>query len=152
MCEFTPLKQTDYAAVKQLFQEVFDLNEDKYLSPAWKERREDASLGYWREGALLAAAVVRGNCLEYIFVSDVCRGGGVGTTLLQTLLTISPALHLTPVNDLRVIRWYESQGFRLSSQKGIRKIMVHTPYALRSRSQGTTVSQPATSLQVVVTK
>lgn len=135
MCEFTPLKQTDYAAVKQLFQEAFDLNEDKYLSPAWKERREDISLGYWRGSALLAAAVVRGNCLEYIFVSDICRGGGVGTALLQTILAECPALHLTPVNDLRVIRWYESQGFRLSSQKGVRKVMAHTPYALRSRVQ-----------------
>jgi GNAT superfamily N-acetyltransferase len=151
MCEFTPLKQTDYAAVKQLFQEAFDLNEDKYLSPAWKERREDASLGYWRGSALLAAAVVRGNCLEYIFVSDVCRGSGVGTQLLQTLLAISPALHLTPVNDLRVIRWYESQGFRLSSQKGIRKVMVHTPYELRSRSQNATVRPIESNLQIIVT-
>jgi GNAT superfamily N-acetyltransferase len=133
MCEFTPLKQTDYAAVKHLFQEAFDLNEDKFLMPAWKGRREDASLGYWRGSTLLAAAVVRGHCLEYIFVSDVCRGGGIGTQLLQTLLSISPALHLTPVNDLRVIRWYESQGFRLSRIRGVQQIYAHVPYALRSR-------------------
>lgn len=130
--DFDILKQTDYAAVKQLFQEAFDLNEDKFLAPAWKERREDASLGLWREGALLAAAVVRGHCLEYIFVSDACRGSGIGTQLLQAVLAISPALHLTPVNDPRVIRWYESQGFCLSSQKGQKKIYVHRPYALRS--------------------
>jgi GNAT superfamily N-acetyltransferase len=132
MYEFIPLKQTDYAAVKQLFQEVFDRKEDKYLAPAWKDRREDASLGLWRDGALLAAAVVRGHCLEYIFVSDVCRGGGVGTALLQTILATVPALHLTPVNDPRVIRWYESQGFRLSRQKGENLLYVHRPYNLRS--------------------
>jgi GNAT superfamily N-acetyltransferase len=138
MCEFTPLKQTDYAAVKQLFQAAFDLNEDKFLVPAWKGRREDASLGYWRDGALLAAAVVRDHCLEYIFVSDVCRGDGIGTQLLQAVLAITPALHLTPVNDLRVIRWYESQGFRLSCTQG--PIYAHVPYALRSR-QRTGVAQ-----------
>ncbi len=136
---FHPLKDTDYAAVKQLFQDSFDLKEDKLLAPAWKERRRDASIGLWREGALLAAAVVRGQCLEYIFVSDACRGGGIGTQLLQAVLAKSPALHLTPVNDPRVIRWYESQGFCLSSQKGERKLYVRRPYALRSATQGNLV-------------
>jgi GNAT superfamily N-acetyltransferase len=131
-----PLVQTDYAAVKRLFNTAFDLNEDKFLVPAWRERRPDASLGIWQEeGTLLAAAVVRDSCLEYIFVDDACRGSGIGTQLLQAVLAISPTLHLTPVNDLRVIRWYESQGFRLSSRRNDRSIYVRHCYPTRSSRQ-----------------
>ena len=131
-CE--PLNQTDYAAVKRLFNTAFDLNEDKFLVPAWRDRRPEASLGIWHEGgALLAAAVVRGTCLEYIFVDEVCRGSGIGTQLLQAVLAVSPTLHLTPVNALRVIRWYESQGFRLSSCRNERAIYVRHRYPTHSR-------------------
>lgn len=129
-----PLTQTDYAAVKRLFNTAFDLNEDKFLVPAWRDRRPEASLGIWHEeGALLAAAVVRGTCLEYIFVDEVCRGSGIGTQLLQAVLAVSPTLHLTPVNDPRVIRWYESQGFRLSSCRDERAIYARHCYPTRIR-------------------
>jgi GNAT superfamily N-acetyltransferase len=133
MITFKPLKQTDYAATKQLFQTAFDQEEDKQLPVVWRERREDASLGVWSNGALLAAALVRGSCLEYIFVDSVCRGSGVGTQLLRAVIAKVPAIHLTPVNDQRIIRWYESQGFCLSSQKDDRCVYARRPYALRSQ-------------------
>jgi GNAT superfamily N-acetyltransferase len=133
MITFKPLKQMDYAATKRLFQTAFDQEEDKQLPVVWRERREGASLGVWSNGALLAAALVRGSCLEYIFVDGVCRGSGVGTQLLHAVIAKVPAIHLTPVNDQRIIRWYESQGFCLSSQKDDRCVYVHRPYALRSR-------------------
>jgi GNAT superfamily N-acetyltransferase len=128
-----PLKQTDFYAVKRLFHESFDPSEDKYLHPTWKGRRQDASIGIWRDDCLIAAAIVRGTMLEYICVSTTARGGGIGTQLLQAVLALSPALHLTPVNDPRVIRWYESQGFRLSCTRGDRKVYVRHTYALRSK-------------------
>jgi ribosomal protein S18 acetylase RimI-like enzyme len=130
-----PLKQSDFSAVKRLFHEAFDQSEDKHLHPVWKQRREDASLGIWRSDCLVAAAIVRGTMLEYICVSSTARGSGIGTQLLQAVMALSPALHLTPVNDPRVIRWYESQGFRLSSQnpRGDRKVYVRHPYHLRSK-------------------
>jgi GNAT superfamily N-acetyltransferase len=130
-----PLKQIDFSAVKRLFHEAFDQSEDKHLHPVWKQRREDASLGIWHGDCLVAAAIVRGTMLEYICVSSTARGSGIGTQLLQAVMALSPALHLTPVNDPRVIRWYESQGFRLSSQnsRGDRKIYVRHPYQLRSK-------------------
>ncbi len=128
-----PLKQTDFSAVKRLFHEAFDPSEDKHLHPVWKQRREDASLGIWRDGCLMGAALVRGTMLEYICVSTAARGGGIGTQLLQAVMALSPALHLTPVNDPRVIRWYESQGFRLSSVRGDRKVYAKHPHQLRSK-------------------
>ena len=128
------LAATDYAAVKRLFCEIFDLTEDKYLPAVWRERDVSASRGIWKHGALVAAALVRGNCLEYIFVSPAAQGDGYGSTLLAAVLEKRPALHLTPVNDGRVIRWYERHGFHLSSQEGDRRILVRHTYALRPRS------------------
>jgi hypothetical protein len=128
-----PLKQTDFSAVKRLFHEAFDPTEDKHLHPVWRQRREGASLGIWCDGCLMGAALVRGTMLEYICVSTASRGGGFGTQLLQAVMALSPALHLTPVNDPRVIRWYESQGFRLSSVRGDRKVYAKHPYHLRSK-------------------
>lgn len=131
-----PLKATDYRAVRQLFNTAFDMSEDKNLNPAWKYRNEAASLGIWEaDDVLVAAAIVRKTFLEFIFVDETCRGSGYGTQLLQAVLDVSPALHLTPVNDERVIRWYESQGFHLSSQEGTRKIYVRHPYNLRSKAR-----------------
>lgn len=130
------LKATDYAAVKRLFCEIFDLTEDKYLPAVWRERDVSASLGIWKHGALVAAALVRGNCLEYIFVSPAAQGDGYGSTLLAAVLEKRPALHLTPVNDGRVIRWYERHGFHLSLQEGDRRVLVRHTYGLRPRSRG----------------
>lgn len=136
MITYKPLKQTDYAAVKRQFQSAFIQEEDKHLPVVWMARREDASLGVWNRDTLLGAALVRGNCLEYIFVDSVCRGSGVGTQLLRAVIAKVPAIHLTPVNDQGIIRWYESQGFCLSSQKGDRKVYVRRPYMLRSQIIG----------------
>lgn len=129
------LKATDYAAVKQLFCRVFDLCEDTYLPTVWRGRDVSASLGIWSHGSLVAAALVRGRCLEYIFVDPAVQGDGYGTQLLRTVLERRPAIHLTPVNDDCVIRWYERHGFRLSSQRGDRRVLVRHTYGLRPRSR-----------------
>lgn len=137
------LKATDYRTTKWLFNEVFDLSEDGNFAAAWRRRYPEASLGLWIGNRMLgdrlvAAAIVCGTAtpsatLEFIFVDERCRGSGYGSQLLATVLAVRPALHLTPVNDESVIRWYESQGFRLSSCKGERKIYVRHTYNLRSR-------------------
>lgn len=107
-----PLEDDAEPAVRQLFETCFDRSEDAVFQKAWITRRRDVSVGLWENGQLLAATVVSGQWLEFIFVSETCRGSGIGTLLLQTVLAKVPALLLTPVNDRRVIRWYESQGFR----------------------------------------
>ncbi len=142
-----PLKATDYRKVKWLFNEVFDESEDGNFVAAWRRRDLEASLGLWIGSGsgfgtqcdrLVAAAIVCGTAtpsatLEFIFVDERCRGSGYGSQLLAAVLAVRPALHLTPVNDESVIRWYESQGFRFSSCKGERKIYVRHTYNLRSR-------------------
>jgi ribosomal protein S18 acetylase RimI-like enzyme len=112
------LKRAEYPQVKALYTRSFDRSEDTNFEDAWSSRSKETSIGLWREDTLMAAAIVRGSFLEYIVVNESCRGSGIGTHLLQELVNRIPALHLTPVNDPRVIRWYESQGFCLVGKKG----------------------------------
>jgi len=130
------LNGLDYAVVKRLFQNTFSVSEDENFTAAWRYRDPTASFGLWDRGALLGAAIVRGTCLEYIFLDPSCRGGGRGTILLKAVLERIPAIHLTPVNDPRVIRWYESQGFRRVSHSTAdgQPVYLHHAYNLRSHS------------------
>lgn len=129
-----PLRSTDYFVVKRLFQDVFDLTEDPYLSRIWRERSPENSMGIWHPtGALVAAALVRGTVLEYIFVSPHAQGDGLGTVLLNAVIQRCPALHLTPVNDDRVIRWYERHGFVLTARDGDKLTYSRYPWQLRRR-------------------
>ena len=131
-----PLQALDYVPVKRLFQATFSVSEDKNFVAAWRYRDKEASFGLWDRDALLGATIVRGTCLEYIFLDSACRGGGLGTTLLKAVLERIPAIHLTPVNDPRVIRWYESLGFRRVSHNSAddQPIYLHHAYNLRSHS------------------
>lgn len=124
-----PLQALDYVSVKRLFQATFGVSEDKNFVSAWRYRDKDASFGLWDRGALMGAAVVRGTCLEYIFLDPSCRGGGRGTILLKAVLERIPAIHLISVNDPRVIRWYESQGFRFLCQRGKDRVYIYEPTA-----------------------
>ena len=111
-----PLKALDYVSAKRLFYNVFSVSEDTNFQAAWRFRdpklpaklefmnplaqREGptASFGLWDRGTLIGAAIVRGTCLEYIFLDESRRGGGNGTALLNAVLEQIPAIHLTPVN------------------------------------------------------
>jgi GNAT superfamily N-acetyltransferase len=126
-----PLKATDYTAVKSLIHRTFDKSEYDNFEASWANRRPEASIGVWAGSHLLAATVTRDTCLEYIAVDASCRGTGLGTQLLHKIIGLIPALHLTPVNDPRVIRWYESQGFRFLCQRGKDRVYIYEPRASR---------------------
>jgi len=126
-----PLKQTDYTVAKHLFYNIFDQSEDSHFKKAWKNRDSDATLGFWSGGALLGAAIVSNNCLKYIYINSSHRGGGTGTALLQAVLAVCPNIHLTPVNDPDVYRWYVKNGFHLSSIEGEARIYVRHRHNLR---------------------
>jgi GNAT superfamily N-acetyltransferase len=111
-----PLGQTDYMVTKRLFQEVFSLSEDSYFPAAWATRDTNASVGYWNSDVLIGAAIVKANKLEYIFMNHMFRGNGIGTHLLHTVIQRCPNLHLTPVDDPNVRRWYAKHGFRMTTE------------------------------------
>ena len=125
------LKQTDYTAAKRLFYNIFDQSEDPHFKKAWKKRDPEATLGIWSSGALLGAAIVSNNFLNYIYIDSSHRGGGTGTALLQAVLSVCPNIYLTPVNDPDVYRWYVKHGFHLSSIEGETRIYVRHRHNLR---------------------
>jgi len=130
-----PLKQTDYVVAKRLFQEVFDMSEEPSFVTAWRSRDQEASHGYWIADVLVGAAIVSKNRLEYIFMHDACRGKGTGTQLLQSVIAACPTIHLTPVDDPDVQRWYIKHGFRLSTEKGAYRIYARHTHDTRTQSK-----------------
>ena len=127
------LKQTDYASVKHLFQELFDLSEDPKFVKAWTHRSR--SIGFFDRGVLVGAAIVRNTFLEYIFVSRLYQSAGIGSQLLRSVLKVTPNIHLLPVSDEAVQKWYFKHGFRLSVQEGDYRIFTRHTHALRSLIQ-----------------
>jgi ribosomal protein S18 acetylase RimI-like enzyme len=130
----TPLHDLDYNVTKRLYQATFSVMEDKNFAYAWKHRNRTSSVGIWEGGALLGAVLVRGEQLEYIFVSAYHQGCGLGKILLESVLDKHPTLYLIPVKDPRVIRWYETYGFRIIGETithaGTEICMVRSPPGL----------------------
>ena len=130
-----PLKQTDYSAVKQLFQDIFDQTENTLFQQAWKNRTQSMSLGVWEQGLLVGAIIVQPEqtgCIqriEYLFVHELYRTHGVGGLLLKTVLKNCCTIHLTAVEDLIVRAWYKKHGFHQTSEN----IFVRLSYTLRSK-------------------
>jgi GNAT superfamily N-acetyltransferase len=125
------LKQKHYTSAKRLHQDIFSLAEDPYFIHAWKNRDRKKSIGFWEDETLVGAAICSHRKLEYIYVHQAYRGGGIGTQLLQAVLAISPNIYLVSVNDSAVHRWYVKHGFRLSQHKGDFRIYVRHSYNLR---------------------
>ncbi len=128
-----PLTSLDGYVVRTLFRSIFHESEDPYFSVAWAARDRTASLG-WRDSeteTLLGAAVVVSQKLEYIFVSGSHQGAGIGSQLLLAVLERSPNLHLVPVNDPAIFRWYEKHGFHIDSKEEGRRIYLKHSHYLR---------------------
>jgi len=125
------LKQTDYAVTKQLFHDVFDMSEDPHFVAAWASRNLSASLGFWINEVLVGAAIVGDNKLHYIFTHDAYRGKSIGTRLLRAVISLTPTIHLTPVDDPEVQQWYVKHGFRLSTDIDGYRVYVRHEHNLR---------------------
>lgn len=128
------LKQTDYASVKRLFQDLFDISEDPKFVKAWAHHSQ--SIGFFDRGVLVGAAIVNRTFLDYIFVSHLYQNAGVGSQLLRYVLKDTPNIHLLPVADEAVQQWYFKHGFRLSVQDGDYRIFTRHTHALRSLMRG----------------
>jgi len=131
-----PLKQTDYTSVKHLFQELFDLSEDPKFIKAWTHRDLARSIGFFDRGVLVGAAIVRKTFLDYIFVSRLYQSAGIGSQLLRSVLKVTPNIHLLPVSDEAVQKWYFKYGFRLSVHDGDYRVFTRHTHALRSLMRG----------------
>jgi GNAT superfamily N-acetyltransferase len=131
-----PLTSLDGYVVRQLFRSIFHESEDPYFSAAWISRDPAASLGYSdpETETLLGAAIVVRSKLEYIFVSELHQGSGIGSQLLTAVLALKPNLHLVPVEDPAIFRWYEKHGFHVDSKEEGRRIYLKHSHYLRGQS------------------
>jgi len=111
-----PLGQLDYSIVRDLFRKTFHSSEDAFFMNIWKGRDTIASVGEWIHGVFVGAAIVKQKKIEYIFVSEYHQGCGIGSRLLNRICTIHPTLRVNPVDDPKVLRWYERHGFRLTRE------------------------------------
>ena len=127
------LKTTDYFVVKQLYQDLFDISEDPKFAKAWTQCDPDLSIGFFDRGVLVGAAIVRKTFLEYIFVSSLYQNAGIGSQLLRSVLRNTPNIHLLPVEDEAVQKWYMKYGFRLSVQDGDYRVFTRHTHNLRSK-------------------
>jgi len=117
------LGQRDDAAVKALFYEVFvpfDYADFAYALSA-KSRNHRSSMGLFYKATLIGFGLVCGAPakakLWFLAVHPVHRGGGTGTRLLSAILDTLETCYMTPVNDDRIIAWYERMGFRIHSER-----------------------------------
>ena len=130
-----PLRQTDYMVTKRLFQDTFEMEGDPHFVTSWASRSHDATLGYWIDDVLVGAAIVSGNSLDYIFIHEDYRGDGTGTKLLKAVIDVCPNIHLTPVDDPDIKKWYMRNGFHLSRQDGDRELYVRHTHNTRINRQ-----------------
>ena len=129
-----PLKESNYNAVHNLFQLIFDKSEDSYFQDAWETRDRHLSLGYWKNKTLIGVTIARNHRLHYIYVPDEHQQNGIGSELLHRVLALCPNLHLTSVNNPKIHAWYVKHGFSLSQIEDDYRLYVHHNHNLRSRS------------------
>lgn len=114
------LTDLDYANTRRLMADRFSPADLSVFVQLWRGRNGVASLCIEHMGAILGFALVLGNKLEYLVVSDVCEGHGYGRMLLTYV--VSQLKHqdyrstiLMTANDPGLRGWYGRQGFELSS-------------------------------------
>jgi hypothetical protein len=111
-----PLSQLDHSIVRALFRSSFHASEDEYFMNIWKSRDKEASIGEWIHGVFVGAALVKNKKIEYIFVSEYHQGCGIGSRLLKHICRLHPIIRVNPVDDMKVILWYERHGFILTRE------------------------------------
>jgi len=128
------LRATDYKDVCQIYLATFPSMDDDDYSAAWLNRCETSStvllqrsfstadkplgepklIGFGlvsQSPATTAAAAEKK--LWFLAVAADHRSGGSGSRLLKAIMATSPSLCLAPVNDEKIIAWYQKNGFEI---------------------------------------
>lgn len=121
-----PLKMEDFKEIKNIFYDTFDLCDDADFFRAWKHRNRQSSMGLYYNSTLIGFGLVVETRLWFLAVSARFRGGGTGTRLLMAILDTMTTCQLTPVNDQRIIAWYERHGFRITQYFEFKNIKIPT--------------------------
>ncbi len=117
------LKETDFAAVQEIYCATFLRENDDDFYESWRSRYRRSSLGLFYRATLIGFGIVRKDGrLAYLAMRPDVRGGGAGSRLLDGIISswhkshtfrakYPKSLHLIPVDQPKVIAWYERHGF-----------------------------------------
>lgn len=116
-----PLTSLHVKSVRDIFNEVFHMEEWKELPWIWRVRSNVESIGVFNStGDLLGFALILAYTrkLKYIGIHPLYQKYGLGSMLLKHILKtchkIDKSLSLIPANDI-VKAWYSRYGFQISS-------------------------------------
>ncbi len=121
------LNDNDFSRAHSIFTIVFDRKKwEQDFFVAWNTRIQNESIGaYSEDGRLLAYAILTQKVsptgqpywfLEFLAVDPEAQGLGLGSTLPERLLSKKVPLSLVPLNNDKLIRWYERYGFRIQTR------------------------------------
>jgi ribosomal protein S18 acetylase RimI-like enzyme len=126
-----PLSAADYKEVCRIYMATFPCMDDSDFINSWLSRNHQSSLALLdrtrlrEKSQLIGFGIV---CLHhesefpnvreklwFLAVDSDVRGGGAGSVLLDAIVAAagSGSLCLAPVNEERVIHWYEKKGFQI---------------------------------------
>ena len=123
-----PLEAADYKDVCRIYLATFPLMDDDDYSAAWLNRCETSSTVLMKRGcgstdkiigfglvspSPVATAAAAKKKLWFLAVDAAHRSGGSGSRLLKAIMATSPSLCLAPVNDEKIIAWYQKNGFEI---------------------------------------
>jgi ribosomal protein S18 acetylase RimI-like enzyme len=128
------LGAADYTDVCRIYMATFPCMDDNDFTHAWLSRSLQSSLALLDRTRLREKSQLIGfgivcphhesdfpmvrKKLWFLAVDSTVRGGGAGSVLLDSIIaTLLPgSLCLAPVNENRIIRWYEKKGFQIVRQ------------------------------------
>ncbi len=123
---FQILRLEDFSAVWDIFQKTFPSKYKDEFRQAWIHRATAYSWALWQkiqEGEVLLGFVITSYQknledsyhIHFLGVNPSVQKGGFGTTLLHKVIqqaaACKKAVSLYPVQNERLIRWYEKEGF-----------------------------------------
>lgn len=109
------LEDSDESDVRRIYAATFARHNDANFEFSWRNRNRRYSMGLFYKATLIGFGIVLSeqqiNNLTFLAVDAAYRGSGAGTELLESLLAEVEHCYLVPVNNLKVIDWYQRHGF-----------------------------------------
>lgn len=126
---FKILTLQDYGKVVEIFDKVFPAKFKAEFEKAWCLRATVFSFGIWREKELEGFVICRDRRgesdsslrIEFLGVNPSGQNKGIGTMLLKHVLQFAAnqgitRIDLVPVENPRIINWYQKNGFEFSGE------------------------------------